>query len=160
MDKVEKVFKPPKHLSKIAKQKWKELMPILQENNSITAMDLIAFETLCINYGMSIELYNSMVAQSDDGTIAGYFLGRNSQTMGEYNAYNKSQATYMRLLNEFGLTPRSRKNIKMEEAIDFDDPMNQILYGNNESVPYDFSKDIDSSFNENLNTDNNFFDSS
>ncbi len=66
MSTVANIFKPPKHLSKIAKKKWKELIPILQENNSITIMDLIAFETLCINYAMSVELYNSMLAQSDD----------------------------------------------------------------------------------------------
>ncbi len=145
MDNTEDILKPPKHLNKIAKAKWRELIAVLQESNSITNMDFIAFETLCINYAMSIELYNSMVAQSTDGSIAGYFSGRNSQTMGEYNAYNKCQTTYIRLLNEFGLTPKSRKNIKVESDIDYDDPMSNLLYGSTESEPYHYSKNISSS---------------
>lgn len=117
----------PDHLENLAKKKWQELYPLLEKKKVITECDLIALETLCINYAMSLDLYNAMKAQSEDGKVAGYFKDRNSQTMGEYNAYYKCQATYMRLLNEFGLTPKSRKNIAIEIEDEAQDPISELI---------------------------------
>lgn len=122
-----KLYKAPSCLSKIAKKKWDELIILLDENRVITPSDLMALETLCMNYGMSIELYNAMVDQSSDNTAGGYFIGRNSQTMAEFNGYYKCQATYMRLLNEFGLTPKSRKNINIEADDEGSDPITEMI---------------------------------
>ncbi len=125
--KSKKLYKAPLCLSKIAKEKWNELIPLLQANRIITTNDLMALETLCMNYGMSIELYNAMVEQSSDNTAGVYFIGRNYQTMAEFNGYYKCQATYMRLLNEFGITPKSRKNINIEAEEENSDPISDML---------------------------------
>ena len=121
-------FQPPEYLSEIAKNKWNDLLPLLENKKITNASDLMALEMLCTSYAMSIDLYHAMIAQSEDGTIAGYFKDRNSQTMGEYNAYYKSQATYMRLLTEFGMTPKSRKHINIEaENEDGSDPTRDLI---------------------------------
>ncbi len=121
------LYKAPLCLSEIAKKKWEELIPLLEANRVITPSDLMALEALCMNYGMSIELYNAMRDQSNDNTAGGYFIGRNSQTMAEFNGYYKCQATYMRLLNEFGLTPKSRKHINIETEDEDTSPISEML---------------------------------
>ena len=126
--------KAPTYLTAIAKKKWNELAPMFADSKLLKASDLTALETLCINYSMSLELYNAMIAQSTDSTIAGYFAGRNSQTMGEYNAYYKCQATYTRLLTEFGMTPRSRSKIPTEVTPDAEDDITKMINGNDNNV--------------------------
>lgn len=63
----------------------------------------------------------------DGGTLAGYFVGKNSQTMGEYLAYHKAMSAYTKMLTEFGLTPASKKKVPTQEIVEEDDPITKIL---------------------------------
>ena len=62
----------------------------------LSEADLSAFEVLCLHYGDAMSLYQAMIKEY--GSIAGYLTGRNSQTMGEYLAYNKSMTAYTKML--------------------------------------------------------------
>ncbi|MEI0508472.1 phage terminase small subunit P27 family [Brachyspira intermedia] len=123
-----KVFpKAPAYFNKYSLKKWKELAPIFAEKNMLEAIDLSAFELLCLHYGDAMDLYEAMI--NEGGSIAGYLAGKNSQTMGEYLAYHKAITAYHKMLTEFGLTPASKKKVPTPEVIEEDDPLEKMLNG-------------------------------
>ena len=120
-------FNAPEYLSDVGKAKYNQLYELLESQKVITPSDVVALEILCVNYEMYIDLHNAMISESTDGTVKGYFIGRNSQTMAEFNGYYKTQQTVIRLLNEFGLTPKSRKNITIEQNDEVTDPITSLI---------------------------------
>ncbi len=102
-------IEPPVFLNDVAKTKWNEIFPILNSQKIITLNDYLALEELCQAYSEMIELRNAMI--NDSGSVAMYLSGKNSQNAPEYTAYNKSREVYLKLIKEFGMTPKSRKNI-------------------------------------------------
>lgn len=121
------IFSPPDYLNNYAKQKWNELANELYAKKIISNVDKTALEILSLNYGIARESYDAMIRESTDGTIAGYINGRNSQMMGEYNAYDKSMKVVQRLLLEFGLTPASRSRVPEQEVQKEVDPITEML---------------------------------
>lgn len=116
---------PPDYFSGYSLKKWKELAPIFVERNMLTTADLSAFELLCQHYGDAMSLYEAMI--KENGSLAGYFSGKNSQTMGEYLAYHKAISSYTKMLTEFGLTPASKKKVPTPEIIEEEDPLSKML---------------------------------
>lgn len=47
--------------------------------------------------------------------------------LAEFNGYYKTQQTVIRLLGEFGLTPKSRKNITIEQKDEMTDPITDMI---------------------------------
>lgn len=123
--KAVKIPSPPDYFSGYSLKKWNELAPIFAERNMLSPADLSAFELLCLHYGDAMDLYNAMI--DDGGTLAGYFVGKNSQTMGEYLAYHKAMSAYTKMLTEFGLTPASKKKVPTQEIVEEDDPITKML---------------------------------
>lgn len=117
--------KPPKYFNGYSKAKWEELAPIFVEKNTLSTADLSAFELLCQHYGDAMILYEAMVDKY--GSLANYFIDRNSQTMGEYLAYHKAISAYTKMLIEFGLTPASKKKVPAQEISTGDDPISKML---------------------------------
>ena len=114
--KAVKIPSPPDYFSGYSLKKWNELAPIFAERN---------MELLCLHYGDAMDLYNAMI--DDGGTLAGYFVGKNSQTMGEYLAYHKAMSAYTKMLTEFGLTPASKKKVPSPEVVEEDDPLTKMI---------------------------------
>ena len=48
---------PPVHLSARAKQKWRQLVPMIEKMKISNRPDACVFEGLCVNYGVYIEAY-------------------------------------------------------------------------------------------------------
>ena len=115
----------PEYFNGYARKKWEELAPIFVAKNMLNDDNLSAFELLCLHYGDAMILYDSMV--NEHGSIAGYLTGRNSQTMGEYLAYNKAIQAYTKMLTEFGLTPASKKKVPSVEIVDEEDPLAKLI---------------------------------
>lgn len=117
--------KPPKYFNGYSKEKWEELVPVFIEKNMLSQADLSAFELLCRHYGDAMDLYEAMVDKY--GSLANYFVDRNSQTMGEYLAYHKAISSYTKMLIEFGLTPASKKKVPIPEIIIEEDTLTKML---------------------------------
>ncbi len=117
--------KPPKYFNGYSKEKWEELAPVFIEKNMLSQADLSAFELLCRHYGDAMDLYEAMVDKY--GSLANYFVDRNSQTMGEYLAYHKAISSYTKMLIEFGLTPAAKKKVPIPEIIIEEDTLTKML---------------------------------
>ncbi len=117
--------KPPKYFNGYSKEKWEELVPVFIEKNMLSQADLSAFELLCRHYGDAMDLYEAMVDKY--GSLANYFVDRNSQTMGEYLAYHKAISSYTKMLIEFGLTPAAKKKVPIPEIIIEEDTLTKML---------------------------------
>ena len=117
--------KPPKYFNGYSKAKWEELAPVFIEKNMLSQADLSAFELLCRHYGDAMDLYEAMVDKY--GSLANYFVDRNSQTMGEYLAYHKAISSYTKMLIEFGLTPAAKKKVPVPEIIAEEDTLTKML---------------------------------
>lgn len=117
--------KPPKYFNGYSKEKWEELAPVFIEKNMLSQADLSAFELLCRHYGDAMDLYEAMVDKY--GSLANYFVDRNSQTMGEYLAYHKAISSYTKMLIEFGLTPAAKKKVPIPEIITEEDTLTKML---------------------------------
>ena len=117
--------KPPKYFNGYSKEKWEELVPVFIEKNMLSQADLSAFELLCRHYGDAMDLYEAMVDKY--GSLANYFVDRNSQTMGEYLAYHKAISSYTKMLIEFGLTPAAKKKVPIPEIITEEDTLTKML---------------------------------
>ena len=117
--------KPPKYFNGYSKAKWEELAPVFIEKNMLSQADLSAFELLCRHYGDAMDLYEAMVDKY--GSLANYFVDRNSQTMGEYLAYHKAISSYTKMLIEFGLTPAAKKKVPIPEIITEEDTLTKML---------------------------------
>jgi len=102
-------YHAPQYLSDVGIAKYNQLYELLESQKVITPSDVIALEILCVNYEMYLDLHHAMILESTDGTVKGYFIGRNSQTMAEFNGYYKTQQTVIRLLGELVLLQKVAK---------------------------------------------------
>lgn len=127
-DKKDKKISTPDYLNDYGKKKWQELAPIFIERNMLGAADLSAFELLCHHYGVAMELYDAMIKKSVNGELSGYFVDRNSQTMGEYLGYQKALMSYTKMLIEFGLTPAAKKKVPAPETNEIEDDISKMMY--------------------------------
>ena len=123
--KIIKKPKAPDYFNTYALNKWNELLPIFIEKYNLNTYDLSAFELLCLHYGDAMSIYNSIIKEY--GSLATYFVNRNSQTMGEYLAYYKAITAYTKMLIEFGLTPASKKKIPQVEIVEEDDTLSKMI---------------------------------
>ena len=132
---------PPPCLNKWGKAMWKDLTAQLIAMKVVTAVDLIALEACCTQYGLYRELQDAIYHIDEevelDGkrtirrrkrSLAEYMAGRNSQTMPEYVQMKGAFALLRQYLSEFGLTPAARNRIDvMTPNDDTEDPMERLL---------------------------------
>jgi len=124
--------KPPSHLGKFGKKLWKRLAPELIEEGLLTVLDNQALELLCETYDQYRQAHEAVYYVRDaEGkrkrrSLGEYLIGRNSQTMPEYQAMNRNLAEIIRLLREFGMTPVARNRIDLPEKEDAQDPMEKL----------------------------------
>jgi P27 family predicted phage terminase small subunit len=109
-----KLPQAPAWLDAVGKSMWRKLGADLIETGILTRGDLRAFEMLCDAYSDVRALKKAL--DNEDVTIPG---GRNGQYGRKINPIiaqlQKSRKAYTELAAHFGLTPMTRKNVKIEE---------------------------------------------
>ncbi len=123
--KTSKKYNSPKSLDTIAKEKWNEIFPILENQNMVTISDYLALELLCQAYSEMTACFNKMIEVA--GSLEMYLSDKNSQTAPLYTSYNKSREVYFKLIKEFGMTPRSRKGVAVEANVQSFDPVDNLI---------------------------------
>jgi P27 family predicted phage terminase small subunit len=131
---VREVPKPPTGLNRWGRKLWKRIAQQLVDNGVLTELDLPALEQLCQQYGRAQELYDAMTHEIDETgkrrkrSLAEYLVGRNSQTMPEYQVMRQAENLLKAYLEQFGLTPASRNRIDLSHAQEEkQDPMEALL---------------------------------
>lgn len=122
-EKVIKLPKPPRYLSKYAKTLWGALVEELTAQGILTIIDMPALEACCEAYGQYRAAHEAVFHPVDfetgkqtDRTLAEYMDKRNSQTMPEYTAMTKAFAILKAYLIEFGMTPAARGRISIPDS--------------------------------------------
>lgn len=132
-EKIQEAPKPPAHLGKYGKKKWKDLAGRLSEEGLLTVLDVEALEMLC-------EMYDQYRAAKDavyqplwsDGkrrkrSLEEYLATHSFQTQTEYSAMNRHYAEYIKLLKEFGMSPAARNRVSVKEKKGQEvDPMEEM----------------------------------
>lgn len=134
------VPKPPSHLNRYGKAKWKELLVILIREGRVTEADLTSIELMCDAYGEYREAKAAIYCMVDEVDADGYKTGkrhrrklaeylkdRNSQTAPELAAMNKAFTNYDRLAKDFGLSPTGRKRGGIKEPPKQDNPFRAYI---------------------------------
>ncbi|ADK81306.1 phage terminase small subunit P27 family [Sediminispirochaeta smaragdinae] len=127
--------KAPSHLNTFAKNKWKELAPVLAQTRVLSATDLTMLEALCEAYGQYREAQYAVYHYTDDDgkkrkrNLAQYMSGKNSQTMPEYTAMRQALSMVKTISAEFGLSPATRSRVSAIDTPEAKDPMEALLEG-------------------------------
>jgi P27 family predicted phage terminase small subunit len=125
----------PSHLGSAGKRQWRKLVKLLEEDGLIKRVDLGCLEACCLAYDEMVqssydmktqrkkmeeaeaEVYNVQEPDSIKARIA--LVKHHSQQIDKArNAKNKAMALYHKFMNEFGLSPGSRKRLDITEEKD------------------------------------------
>lgn len=116
---------PPSWLNSPAKREWKRMVPLLHNAGVLTQADLSSLAAYCQAYGQFIEATKVIKAEgytfeSDKGNI----LQRP-----EVGIANTAMKLMVTIAREFGMTPSSRSNIKVEEVEESPNPFAVFIGG-------------------------------
>ena len=98
---------PPKHLSKIAAQKWRSIMPILSQLGTLAESDLTLVEMFCVAYGRwreaekEVEARGGMVLTVKGGSYESPWISLSKRFI----------EIAIKLTQELGLSPTARAKI-------------------------------------------------
>jgi len=109
---LQKPAEPPDTLTTGARKEWLALMPVSVEVQTITRADLRAFEQLCEVLNTVSELQALVKAEGHLIPAANGGQKANPIVRSLETARNQS----LRLLEQFGLTPKSRNHIEKAEV--------------------------------------------
>jgi P27 family predicted phage terminase small subunit len=110
LDRLRTAPPAPAHLSERARVEWKALARVCVELGVLTSADLRALELLCECLATEHELRETLKAEGL--TIAG--AGNNKKTHPASRLLESTRNQAMRLLTEFGLTPKGRVGVDMK----------------------------------------------
>lgn len=108
---------PPAHLSARAKQKWRQLVPMIEEMKISSRPDACVFEGLCVNYGVYIEAYEyvqehgvmveePIIAYATvDGEKMAEVVGYKRKANPACNVMFKAEAEVRKTAEHFGFSP-------------------------------------------------------
>ena len=142
------VPKPPSHLNRYGKAKWRELLQILVDERRAYASDLTLLEIMCENYGIYREAQAAIHCKVPDvdelgykipgkthkRTLAEYLDGRNCQTTPELTAMNRAHDKFHTMAKEFGLSPMGRKRAGQKEKPADDNPVKAYIRAMNDRL--------------------------
>lgn len=116
---------PPGHLNTYAKKEWKRIIPVLTKVRMLTEADLAAIAVYCQAYGRWVEAEKLVKAKGfTTVTDKGNVIQRP-----EVGIANTAMRDIVSFAKEFGMTPSSRSNIKVEESINKDEPFLTFIKG-------------------------------
>jgi len=117
--------KPPSWLSTPAKKEWKRLVPVLHQAGVLTQVDTGTLAAYCQAFGEFVEATKIVKARgftfiSDKGNVI---------QRPEVGIANTAMKLMVSIAREFGMTPSSRSNIKVEEVEDSPNPFAVFIGG-------------------------------
>lgn len=123
--KYDKLPAPPSHLNRAGKKEWKRIVGILQQAGLLTEADYAPLAAYCQNYGRWVDAEKIIKEEghtftSDKGNIIQH------PAVGIASTAMKNMVTMAR---EFGMTPASRTNIKVDDAEASADPFVVFIGG-------------------------------
>lgn len=118
--------KPPAHLNTYGKKEWKRIVPVLMKVRLITKADYAALAAYCQSYGRWVVAEKIIKGEgltfvSDKGNVI------QRPEVGIANTAMKNIVSFAR---EFGMTPSSRSNIKVDDTVKSENPFIKFV-GNN-----------------------------
>ncbi|WP_288516729.1 P27 family phage terminase small subunit [uncultured Treponema sp.] len=112
LDALEEVSVPD-GLNHDAKEKWLEIVPVLQKNGLVTAVDIPTLTDAFIAYGAAQDCLNAVL--SEFNSIAEYWAQLNKfKDVDLIQKYNESMDIYKKTMEKYGVTPASRAKIKIQ----------------------------------------------
>lgn len=103
----------PEILNKAAAEKWEEIVPVLQQNGLVSAVDLPTITDAFIQYGAAQECLDTVLEEF--GSIAAYWAQLNKfKDVDLVAKYNESMDIYKRTMEKYGVTPAARARIKIQ----------------------------------------------
>ena len=119
---------PPEYLNEHAKKEWNRIVPEMEKVGLLTKVDLGTLGIALMNYGLAIEMMESITSFVDENgikqkrTIQEYITGRSVQKTPELSTLFRSIQAYRGLITEFGLTPSARMKIEVPKQPDKSNP--------------------------------------
>jgi len=113
LDRLRTAPQAPAHLSERARIEWKALAPVCCEMGTLTNADLRALELLCECLATESDLRETL--KREGLTIPG--AGANSKAHPATKLLESTRNQAVRLLCEFGLTPRGRLGVELAPAL-------------------------------------------
>lgn len=113
---------PPEHLSEQAQAEWRRLAPIVAAQNTLTQADLRGFEILCDTLAAIVEAQKVIAAEGL--TIVTARGGVRSHPA--IKTLESARAHAIRMLNDYGLTPRARNHVEPTNDPDPKNPFAEL----------------------------------
>lgn len=116
---------PPSWMNTPAKKEWKKLVPILHKAGVLTQVDTGTLAAYCQAFGEFVEATKIVKARGyTTVTDKGNVIQRP-----EVGVANTAMKLMVSIAREFGLTPSSRNNIRVEEIEDSPNPFAVFIGG-------------------------------
>lgn len=122
----------PKGMSKAARREWRNIVPELQEVGVLSVVDGKALAAYCESYALWEQAckeyqkfgitFREMYTTKDGAEIVGEIKANPAVAIA-----NQAAKTMKAFLIEFGLTPASRRNLKIEKKQGDENPMEGFL---------------------------------
>lgn len=117
--------KPPSHLNKYGKKEWKRILPVLMNVGLMTEADYAALAAYCQSYGTWVEA-EKLIKEKGFTYISDKGNCIQRPEVGIASTAMKNIVTFAR---EFGMTPSSRSNIKVDATVESKDPFVEFISG-------------------------------
>lgn len=102
-------LKPPTHLTRIAKARWRRMVKVLDQAKVLTILDADALELYCVNYSRWREAIRHL------NTLKKHQVVKTDQSI-KANPWvkiaEKASDQCARLLEQFGMTPAGRTRVQ------------------------------------------------
>jgi P27 family predicted phage terminase small subunit len=109
----------PEWLNETAKKEWRRLVPLLAKAKVLTPLDGVALGMLCSHYA-TIEACLKVINNPKLGATFKSSNGHVCQRP-EVSILKNTQQQYLKLCAEFGMTPKTRANMRVKTGDDGDD---------------------------------------
>lgn len=122
----------PKGMSKAARREWRQVVPLLMESGVLSVIDGKALAAYCESYALWEIARNDYIKngiqframfENKEGALIAGDMKANPAVAIANNALKSMKA----FLIEFGLTPASRRNLKIEKKAGNDNPMEAFM---------------------------------
>ena len=118
---------PPKGFDKQHKKKWNEIGGKMVELGVLSVADLDAL-TLLVQNMVMLEKAHASILQEGMVIVVQTAKGPKSVTNPSYRIYTECQKLAKPLLEQFGMTPKARQSLKVQEP-EQEDPLADLLRG-------------------------------
>lgn len=112
---------PPKYLAGVSRYMWRRIVPLLKENTAANEMDKALVETLCDNYKILRDSYESIKEFGSQYAIYEYIYDNDDRVIDKHlkaikknpavDNLDKATKNIRAISTELGLTPQSRSEM-------------------------------------------------